>query len=166
MRFQRHPACGITRCRHLVVDTHSTYVGSTRQFSQNIHKLMVSVNRTCVLLASEDMITQRIDTRLAGAKRMTVSVDKHLGDGRSGTPAEKSLPNVQRETSLKLIRGKVQQKPKRVPVEGHLLSLIRRHDRLRGFGLRGRKKLCENRRIRVSGPRRKTLRALQATPTS
>jgi len=114
-----------------------------------------------VLLASEDMIAQRIDTHLAGAKRMTVSVDKHLGDGRSGTPAEKSLPNVQRETSLKLIRGKVQQKPKRVPVEGHLLSLIRRHDRLRGFGLRGRKKLCENRRIRVSGPRRKTLRALQ-----
>jgi len=29
------------------------------------------------------------------------------------------------------------------------------------FGLRGRKKLCENRRIRVSGPRRKALRALQ-----
>jgi len=40
-----------------------------------------------VLLASEDMITQRIDAHLAGAKRATVSVDKHLGDGRSETPA-------------------------------------------------------------------------------
>jgi len=47
-----------------------------------------------VLLASEDMITQRIDAHLARAKRATVSVDKHLGDGRSEIPAEKSLPNV------------------------------------------------------------------------
>ena len=45
-------------------------------------------NRTCVLLASEDMITQRIDAHLAKAKRATVSVGKHLGDGSSETPAE------------------------------------------------------------------------------
>jgi len=78
------------------------------------------VDRTYVLLASEDMITQRIDAHLARAKRATVSVGKHLKDGRSETPAEKSLPKTE-----------------------------------------GRKKLCENRRIRVSGPRRKSLRALQ-----
>jgi len=67
----------------------------------------VTANRTCVLLASEDMITQRIDTHLAGANRATLSVGKYLGDGRSETPAEKSLPNVRRETSLRLMRGKV-----------------------------------------------------------
>jgi len=32
----------------------------------------VTTNRTCVLLTSEDMITQRIDAHLAGAKRATV----------------------------------------------------------------------------------------------
>ena len=42
--------------------------------------MIVTVNRTCVLLASEDMITQRINTHLAGAKHATVSVGKHLGD--------------------------------------------------------------------------------------
>jgi len=54
--------------------------------------MIVTANRTCVLLASEDMITQRIDTHLAGAKRATVSVGKHLGDGRSKTLPGKSLP--------------------------------------------------------------------------
>jgi len=44
--------------------------------------MIVTANRTCVLLTSEDIITQRIDTHLAGAKRATVSVGKHLGDGR------------------------------------------------------------------------------------
>jgi len=38
------------------------------------------------------------------------------------TPAEKSLPNIRRETSLELIRGKVRQKTNRVPVEVHLFS--------------------------------------------
>jgi len=66
--------------------------------------MIVTTNRTCVLLASEDMITQRIDAHLAGAKRATVSVDKHLGHGRSETPAEKSLPNVWWETSYRLLR--------------------------------------------------------------
>jgi len=33
------------------------------------------------------MITQRIDAHLARAKRATVSVGEHLGDGRSETPA-------------------------------------------------------------------------------
>jgi len=71
-----------------------------RQGCHYIHEMIVTANRTCVILASEDMITQRIDTHLTGAKRATVSVFKHLGDGRSETPAEKSLPNVRRETSL------------------------------------------------------------------
>jgi len=53
--------------------------------------MIVTASRTCVLLASEDMITQRIDTHLAGAKHATLSVGKHLGDGRSKTLAEKSL---------------------------------------------------------------------------
>jgi len=92
--------------------------------------MIVIAIRTCVLLASEDMINQRIDTHLAGAKRATVSVYKHLGDGRSKTPADKSLPNVRRETSLSLMRGKIPQKTKRVPVDVHLLSLLRRHVRL------------------------------------
>jgi hypothetical protein len=49
--------------------------------------MIVTANRTCVLLASEDIIHQRIDAHHAGAKRATASVGKHLGDGRSETPA-------------------------------------------------------------------------------
>ena len=64
--------------------------------------MIVTANRTCVLLASEDMITQRIDAHLAGAKRATVSVCNHLGVGRSETAAEKSLPNLRWETSYRL----------------------------------------------------------------
>jgi len=123
-------ASAIARRRHLVIDTHRTDLGVTRQGCHYIHEMIVTVNRTCVLLASEDMITQRIDTHLAGAKRATVSIGKHLGDGRSETPAEKSLPNIQRETSLQLIREKVRQKTKRAPVEVHLFSLLHRHVRL------------------------------------
>jgi len=92
--------------------------------------MIVTANRICVLLASENMIAQRINTRLAGAKRATVSVCKHLGDGRCETPAEKSLPNVRWETSYRLLLRNFRQKTKRVPVEVHLLSLRRRHDRL------------------------------------
>jgi len=100
-------ASAISRRRNLVIDTHRTDLGFTRQGCHYIHEMIVTVNRTCVLLASKDMITQRIDTHLAGAERATVSVGKHLGDGHCETPAEKSLPNIRRETSLKLIRGKV-----------------------------------------------------------
>ena len=92
--------------------------------------MIVTANRACVLLASEDVITQRIDGHLARAKRATVSVGKHLGDGRSETPAEKSLPNVQWETSYRLLLRKFRQETKRVPVEVHLLSLRRRHVRV------------------------------------
>jgi len=90
----------------------------------------VTANRTCVLLASEDMITQRNDGHLARAKRATVSVDKHLGDGRSETPAENGLLNVRWETSHRLLLGKFRHETKRVPVEVHLLSLRHRHVRL------------------------------------
>ena len=69
------------------------------------------------------MITQRINAHLARAKRATVSVGKHLGDGRSETPAEKGLPNVRWETSYRLLLRKFRQKTKRVPVEVHVLSL-------------------------------------------
>jgi hypothetical protein len=86
----------ITRCRHLVVDTHRTYVGRTRQHCQNIHQMIVTANRTCVLLATEDMITHRINTYLAGTLRATLGVGKHLRDGAPKAPAEKSLPNVWR----------------------------------------------------------------------
>jgi len=92
-------AGAITRCRHLVVDTHRTYVGRTRQHCQNIHPMIVTVNRTCVLLATEDMITQRINTHIAGTLRATLGVGKHLGDGGHKAPAEKSLPNVWQEAS-------------------------------------------------------------------
>ena len=94
----------------------------------------MTANRTCVLIASEDMITQRINTHFARAKRATVSVGKHLGDGRSETPAEKSPPNVQWESSYRLLLGKVRQKTKRVPVEVHLLRLRRRHVGCEGAG--------------------------------
>jgi len=57
--------------------------------------MIVTANRTCVLLASEDMITQRIDTHLAGAKRATVSVGKHLGDGCSETPEKVDLGGLE-----------------------------------------------------------------------
>jgi len=90
----------------------------------------VTANRTCVLLASDDMIAQRIDAHLVRAKRAIVSVGKHLGDGRLETTTEKSLPNVRWETSYRLLLRKSRQKSKRVPVEVHLLSLRRRHVRL------------------------------------
>jgi len=91
----------ITRCRHLVVDTHRTYVGRTRQHCQNIHQMIVTANRTraCVLLATEDMITQRINAHLAGTLRATLGVGKHLGDGAPKTPVETNLPNVLRKAS-------------------------------------------------------------------
>ena len=85
--------------RHLVVNTHRTYVGSMRQVSQNIHEMIVTANRTCVLPASEDMITQSINTNLAETQRAALSVGKHLGDRRPEAPAENSLPNVRREVS-------------------------------------------------------------------
>jgi len=43
--------------------------------------MIVTANRTCVLLANEDMITQRINTHLAGAYCAALSVGKHFGDG-------------------------------------------------------------------------------------
>jgi len=82
-------------------------LGVTRQGCHHIHEMIVIANRTCVLLAREDMITQRINAHLARAKRATVSVGKHLGDGRSETPIEKSLPNIWWETSYRLLLGKV-----------------------------------------------------------
>jgi len=84
-------ASAIARCRHLVIDPHRTDLGVTRQGCHHIHEMIVTAYRTCVLLAREDMITQRINAHLARAKRTTVSVGKHLGNGRSKTPAEKSL---------------------------------------------------------------------------
>jgi len=89
--------------------------------------MIVTVNRTCVLLAGEDMITQRINAHLARVKRATVSVGKHLGDGCSETPAEKNLPNVRWETSYRLLLRNFRQKTKRVPVEVHLLSTSEAH---------------------------------------
>ena len=60
-------ACAVFRSRHLVIDTHRTNLGVTRQACHHIHEMIVTTNRTCVLLASEDMNTQRINTHLAGA---------------------------------------------------------------------------------------------------
>jgi len=92
--------------------------------------MIVTANRTCVLLVSEDMITQRINVHLTRVQRATVSVGKSLGDGRFETPPEKNLPNVRWETGYRLFLGKVRQKTKRVPVEVHLFILRRRHVRL------------------------------------
>jgi len=100
-------ASAITRRRHLEIDTHRTNLGVTRQGCHYNHEMIVTANRICVMLASEDMITQRIDAHLARAKRATVSMGKHRGDGRSETPGEKSLPNVRWETSYRLLLGKV-----------------------------------------------------------
>ena len=86
---------------------------------------------TWLWLTSEQMgFPLRPTAHLAGAKRATVSVGKHLGDRRSETPAEKSLRNVWWETSYRLLLRKFRQKTKRVPVEVHLLSPRRRHVRL------------------------------------
>ena len=84
-------ASATTRRSHLVIDTHRTDLGVTRQGYHHIHEMIVTANRTCVLHASEDMITQGIDAHLARAKRAIVSVGKHLGDGRSEIPAETRL---------------------------------------------------------------------------
>ena len=64
----------ITRRRYLVINTHRTDLGGSRQGCHHIHEMIVTANRTCVLIASEDMITQRIDAHLARAKRAIVSV--------------------------------------------------------------------------------------------
>ena len=61
--------------------------------------MIVTANRTCVLLVTEEMITQRINTHLAGTLRATLGLGKHLGDGVPKDPAEKSLSNVWREAS-------------------------------------------------------------------
>ena len=88
----------IACCRHLVVDTNRTYFESARQVFQFIHVTIVTANTTCVLLAAEDMTTQRINTHIAGTQGAALSVSKHLGNRRLETPAEKSLPNDRRET--------------------------------------------------------------------
>ena len=78
------------RCKHLVPSRLAyCLTGPSTHETDYIHEMIVTANRTCVLLASENMITQRIDAHLAGAKHATVSVGKHLWDGRSETPAEK-----------------------------------------------------------------------------
>jgi len=64
----------ITRCQHLVVDTYRIYVGRTRLHCQNIHQMIVTVNRTCVLRATEDMITQRINKHLVPTLHATLGV--------------------------------------------------------------------------------------------
>ena len=97
-------ASAIAHSRHLVIDTHRTDLGVMRQGYHHIHEMIVTANRTCVLLVREDMIAQRIDAH-ARAKRAIVSVGKHLGDGRSETPEEKSLQNV-RETSYRRLLKK------------------------------------------------------------
>jgi len=66
--------------------------------------MIVTANRTCVQLASEDMITQRISTHLEGTLRAALSVGKHLGNGCPEAPAEKRLPNVWREASPNPLR--------------------------------------------------------------
>jgi len=67
-------ASAIARRRHRVIDTHRTDLGVTRQGCHYIHEMIVTANKTCVLLASEDMITQRIDAHLARAKRATANL--------------------------------------------------------------------------------------------
>jgi len=49
--------CAVARSRHLLIDTHRTYVGVTRQACHYIHEMIMTANRTFVLLAREDMIT-------------------------------------------------------------------------------------------------------------
>ena len=44
-------ASAITHSRHLVIDTHRTNLGVTRQACHYINEMIVTVNRTCVLLA-------------------------------------------------------------------------------------------------------------------
>jgi len=68
---------------------------------------MVSVNRTCVLLASEDKISQWINTHLAGTQRAALSMSKPLGNGRPKAPAEESLSNIRWEVSQNPLRSKV-----------------------------------------------------------
>ena len=45
-------ASAIARRRNLVIDTHRTDLGVTRQGCHYIHEIIVPANRTCVLLAS------------------------------------------------------------------------------------------------------------------
>ena len=52
-------ASAIARRRHLVIDTHRTNLGVTRQGCHYIHEMIVTANRTCVLFASENIIIQR-----------------------------------------------------------------------------------------------------------
>jgi len=58
----------ITRCRHLVIDTHRTDLGVTRPGCHYIHEMILTANNICVLLATMNMITQRIDTQFSRSK--------------------------------------------------------------------------------------------------
>jgi len=49
-------ASAIARRRHLVIDTHRTDLGVTQQGCHYIHEMIVTANRTCVLLASKNMM--------------------------------------------------------------------------------------------------------------
>jgi len=77
------------------------------------------------MLASEDMITQRIDTHLAGAKRATVSVGKHLGDGRSETPAEKAYQTSGGKRVSNLFVERSDRKPRRLQLKPPKFSIAR-----------------------------------------
>jgi len=74
----------------------------------------MTANRTCVPLASEDIITQRIDTHIAGTQSAACDVNKHLGNRRPKTPAGKSLPN-DRKTRILVLRFWM---PYEYPVDG------------------------------------------------
>jgi len=89
----------ITRRRHLVIDTHRTDLGVMRKGYHHIHEMSVTMHRTCVLSASEDMLTQRINAHLARAKCATVSVGKHLEDGaiENKSSSVKTKGSVQKE---------------------------------------------------------------------
>ena len=74
--------------------------------SPGLYKFATSVgfSTDCTLSGSSE------DTwifQIGGDMSIAASVGKHLGDGRSETPAEKSLPNVGWETSYRLLLGKV-----------------------------------------------------------
>ena len=70
--------------------------------------MIVTANRTCVLLASEDMIAQRIDAHLARAERAIVSVASILGMG---------APKLLQKKAKRPVGNELQTFAEKVPTE-------------------------------------------------
>ena len=73
-------ASAITRRRHLVIDPHRTDLGVTRQGCHHIHEMIVTRNRTCVLLAMKIHEFARLALSIVLARSLILSLRSRKGE--------------------------------------------------------------------------------------